>query len=234
MSVSDILLPNLRELTLPARDFARGVKHALGHSRRLAPVRDALPEPLRGFAREVASEIEGLAGVAREGVALLQRYTAARFGLAEIVVCPEPALRFAEAARYGLEAAVARMGRDDLMASATVAAIAYRTSASLGEPGERLPRAAARLAVALVQHHAVGPAPGTTLGLGVDETQTAMLAGFAVMLWMTIERDAAREDEAGLLVVCIDLTLSLAGEITAAWMDPDRLATLMAHYADVV
>ncbi|MBA3324935.1 MAG: hypothetical protein H0T41_06595, partial [Rhodobacteraceae bacterium] len=65
MTASGRNLPNLKELALPARDLARGLKHAFAHSRRLAPVRAAVPEPLRDLARGVASEIGGLAASAR-------------------------------------------------------------------------------------------------------------------------------------------------------------------------
>lgn len=228
MTISDPHFPLLRDLALPARDILRGLKHGLG----LAPLREVVPDPLRGPAHAVAAGVDRAARVA-----LWRRRGAEAPGvvaLAEILASRGAAPRFAAAARHGLDAALRRMGRVDLMVSETVAALAWRAALGAAGPDAARSDLAARLALSLVEHHAAGAAPGTPLGIGAEETRLARLAAFATLLWMILERDAAREDEAALLALCVDLTASLADEVAAADADPGRLAALLAAYAPLV
>lgn len=230
MAASGRNLPNLRQLALPARDLARGLRHGLARARGLAP----LPGPLRDIAGGMISNVEGLAGTARAAVSRLRPGARTPHSLSEIAGGHDPALHFAAAAAYGLGLALRRMGRDDLLVSETVAAVAYRGSAAGSASEAGMPEIAARLALALSQHHAAGVMPGTPIGLGATDARQLLLAAYAVMLWMTIERDAAREDEDGLLALCVDLTVSLGDEIAAASAAPDRLAALIAAHAEMV
>lgn len=223
MSAFEPSPPSLRALALPAKDLARGLKHGLEQSRRLtAPMREALPDPVRDFARGVVAELEGLAGSAREAVGGGARRAGS---LARIAAEADPALAFARAASFGFEVALARLGRADLMASETLAAVAWRSAGGTG------PEAAARLVLALEQAHVAGLVPGTPLGIGTGEARVLRLAGAAVLLWMLVERDV-RDDEAGLLGLCLDVIGTIEAEVLAA--GAEDLARMLQQYADVV
>ncbi len=218
--------PSLRELTLPARDLARGVRHSVEQSKRLAePIRQALPEPVLSLARELMSDFEGMAASAR---GLVRRGAGGRInGLEEIAAAKDPGPAFARAAVFGLEAALERLGRADLMASETLAAVAWRAAG----PGQASAEAAARLVLALEQGDVVGLVPGTPFGMGPAEGRLVRQAAVATMLWMLVARETP-EDEAALLGLCVDVVGTLEAE--AAEADAAGLARLLSTYAEAV
>ncbi len=225
MTTSEPVPPSLRALVLPAKDIARGLRHTLARSRSLtAPMRETLPDPMRDLARRLIAELEGLAGSARGAAA---RAKPRADSLAEIDAGPDPAVQFARAAVFGLEAALTRLGRGDLMASETVAAMAFGSVEPGGPPQLR----AARLALALQAAHAAGLAPGTPLGMGSADLAATRRAAVAVALWMLVERDGPEDAEA-LVGLCVDVV----GAIGSAADSPDAavLAETLAAYATVV
>lgn len=233
--------PDPRAAALPAKDLLRGARAmARAAGAALEPLERELPDPLRRVARGAAAGLESAAARVR----LAARGLAARIlpgadggdhllshELDAIMGAEGAAALFADAAAHGLDFTLHRRGRDDLMVSETLAAFAYR--AARGAGGDRF-ETGARLHLALLERHAVGRAPGTSLGLSAEDLAEARHAGFAVTLWMLVERDAPREDEDELLALCADLTEARRAEIDAAGEDPTALAALFAASAELI
>ncbi len=219
-------LPLPSELSMPVRDILRGLRKTLNGPPKLADsVEAALPAVLRDIA-------QGVARFARAGldpqtpprpcldrVAQLHGFDADR-ATADL---------FADLAYRGLEFVLARQERPDLMVSETIARIAY-DSAMANTTGDAFHRAQ-DLFQNLRDHHVIGAAPGTPLGLTASDNRIIQIALLALLLWMLVERDATPQPEAEVLALCADVAASIFDQSPG---DQKDLAKIFETYAGAI
>lgn len=229
-------LPVPRTLALPVRDLLRGVRKAMEGPRRLfEPMRSVLPRGFGDATGSVASGALRSIGLTRGPVGHPDELAAAaRLAPSIFVTDGDFAAVFARLSYRGLRFVLSRLDRDDLLISETIAAFAFHHAIMQAALGDTASDRAAAVAVALTQHHVVGVAPGTGIGLSEGDITEGRLAIFVVMLWLLIERPKAAADEAALLSLCFDLALSEQAAIDAAQDDAARLSDLLATFARLI
>ncbi len=208
-------LPDPREIALPMKDVLRGVRHALREGRRrldLGPVAAPLDA--------VAAGVEEFTSAAAHTILDFPTQGAGLGGLRD----DGSDLRFAQTVYHGLDRVLARLGLGALMVSETLAAEAFRTVQ--GRDGAlAIEEYAADLLAELQALRVVGHPPG----LATVEDEGVLVAHFAVMLWLLVERDVAGEDEDALLDTCTDVAEAERGAVLAAGADRAALAQLLAN-----
>lgn len=219
-------LPLPSELSMPVRDILRGLRKTLSGPPKLAdPVEAALPLELKDIAQ----------GVARFARAGLDPLTPPRPGLDRVTQLlgfsadRATADLFADLAYRGLGLVLARQERSDLMVSETLARIAY-DSAMANAAGDAFHRAR-DLYQNLRDHHVIGAAPGTGLGLEAADTRVIQIALLALLLWMLVARDATPQPEAEVLALCADVAASIFDQAPREQTD---LAQVFETYAAVI
>ena len=226
--------PPPKALALPLKDALRGLRMTADRSRAaFGPLLALIPGPAGALPRTVDAAASWARSATTRAVRTFDPTAAdiTTSGLAAIAASPEPELLFAEAAYRGLSDALRALGEERFLISQTLAAYAW---ASLADASNKGAVRAADLMVAMSEHHVVGPAPGTPLGLGETERSTIRMAAFATMLWLLAERVEPLGDEVELRAIAVDMALALRQEIEAAGDDPSALAALFATYAEVL
>jgi len=228
---------------MPARDILRGTYAIVRKtSNRLEPFGGKLPNPLRSMAKEMSSAFGGFAQQARhlayDTGAEMRRAGGSETDnsaeLSEIMDSDDAAALFAKTFARGLSYGFERVESDRYIVSEVLSANVYRSVARKADaPTDPFDRAA-RLFVLLGKHQAVGVAPGTGIGMGTEDLGPVAVASFAVLLWMLIERDAPKDNEDEILALCMDVSVSLEGEILEAGRDENVLSALFASYVSAI
>lgn len=235
-------------LTMPLRDLRRGLMEAGRLPRDLfRPLVRPSDQAAAGTALPRALP-RALPGPAREALALLRDAARRAEGRVFDADAPVPgeiaraagALRtagrasdrtLARVVSFAIERVLADLPRARLLVSETVAAAVLAALPSRqGDGADR----AARIALALLAGHAVGPVPGTPVPIAAEDRPVAMHAVHAALLWLLAERPDAGSDEPALLELCLRLTEGMAGEIDGAFASADRLAAELRALAAVV
>jgi hypothetical protein len=210
------------------REALRDLRHAIHLARDTVDL-VPLPPPVEALARPV---LRGVDRLARQAEAAATEVAHGIFGgdalpeegLSEIEQDQDSDSRFARTAYVALRAALTRLEAPELRVSEATACDVHR-AARLKGPSSDLAAWAATLTLGALRAGVVrgAPAAGQT---GRDEGGLAMIALFAVMLWLIC--DPSRNE--GALAACVNLAAALRDEILAARDEPEALAALFTEF----
>lgn len=228
--------PDPRPDPLPLREALRGLRHALhrGGDALVSglPV-ESLPGPTGHLARRALDDLAASARQIDQTTSALLHRLLPEAGapvrtLADLLCLRRNAEGFGRAVYRGLRPILAQLGARDLMVreSAARAACARLPADLAGQPAEL---AAARIALALQAARSIRPVMSAPA-----EADLVLPALLAWMLWLLSDRAPAEDQDA--LIAATALARSLADEAEDAFMavDAQRLADLIAEFADHV
>jgi hypothetical protein len=239
---------------LPVKDALRSIRFGLKRGRRLLdPMVSSLPGPLGNVASRTLLNVDSIgSGVDRmlSGAAhrLLDHRDERTISDALVLRADAQAsVVFAQIVYQGLRQALRQLGAGNVLISERSAAEAFRAASRTYDGADDRSALAATLLFALLDAGAVefaersapkpvaGAVAGKKLPIGLDHDQdVVLLALFAVMLWMQIDRGGDSETEDELLALSCDVTMALRRSIVSARDDRAKLADLLSHYARAI
>lgn len=237
----------LRGMALPVKDALRGVRYGLQSFRDAAvSLQSRLPGPLNTLGAAAIDRLDRVATeVDRNTSLVVHRYLdpliardAETAAFSNLIAHPNAPLLFARIGYDNLKPLIAYICKnydheESFFISEMLAAIAWqRAAAAMDETNDDTKKAA----LLLVSMSATGVVRTTTSAnaarSSVDVThKIARVAGFALIVWLLIERNCTPEDEEALLFTCCDLALALGEMIDAAGDDAALLSDLIESYA---
>ena len=225
-----------QDLGLPARDILRGVRLMLaGPLRLLEPVGAMFPEPVQHLVDDLRQSVKrGVREASGADAADDADAVAAAMQPSVFTGSGDAVARFARVAYFGLRYVLRRLDRNDLSVSETVAGFAFHTALSDCPADTDAASKAAAIAASLTRLHAIGLAPGTSVGLDAQAVAQCRLAGFVVLLWLLVERPETEATEAELLDLCYTVGMAQRLEILAATDDIAVLADLLRRDARMI
>lgn len=228
--------------SLPLKDALRCFRFRLKHGRRmLDPVATRLPGRLGGFAQQTLSGVDSISTTVDSALSqAAHRYldrTPASQGFDQwpgnLTADDSLDVLFAQTLYRQLRTALRVLGANDILISERLAAGIYRTAVREGQ--HAAPHGlAADLVVRLMESEAIGTFPRDAAQPADNDRDKVLIALFAVILWMQIDRAGSDDSEDALLVLCCDVVRALGPAIVSCRGDRAKLAGMLAQYASAI
>lgn len=219
-------------LGMPLRDVAKTLRAASHASQPhlKAPAR-MLPEPLRHLIKDTVRQADRLGSrwldrTMPDSEQIARANTALQSGCDGL----EGISNLTRVISFGLGEALERLdGKDWVIGDSRLALLLLNTRSNHADISE----SAAALMQTITSSHAVlslrDLAPGSTDGFVSART----VATFAALLWVSLDRDKA-QDEAALLLLCIDVARSSQDEVEAALASRTQLHVLFNRLSEII
>ena len=244
----DVLL--FHTIALSLKEALRGIRHVLRATRdRIACALSALPGRFKPMGSAAVRRFDRLAyRVDRRSSDIAHRYfdpqitpDANTAALAKLIGRDDAAILFAKVAYDSLKTATGYVGealdqRDNFFISEMLGALAFRRAETGFGDAQNDRERAALLLVSMYRTGIVRTAAtvNATRSTKRSVERTARISCFAVILWLSVEKSFAPEDEAALLFACCDLAIAIGDEIVSAGDDADALEALLGRTIGLV
>lgn len=229
--------------SLPLKDALRCFRLRLKHGRgMLDPVATRLPGRLGGLAKQTLSSVDSIGisvdtALSHAAHRYLDRASTSQTidqWLGNLSPDKNADLLFAQTLYQRLRDALRILGAGDVLISERLAAEIYRSAVRDAQPQAGQHDLAADIVVRLVESEAIGTVPRDWFRSAGNDRSTVLVALFAVILWMQIDRAGGGDSEDGLLALCCDVARVIERSILACRGDRAKLAELLAQYAHAI
>ena len=228
--------PQIEELVtslgMPLRDVARTLRAAshASEAQLKAPAK-MLPGPLRHLIKDTVRQADRLGSRLLDqalpgGDQILRAHKALHHGSQRL----EDVSNLTRVISFGLSETLQKLGKKDwVVGDSRLALLVASTCSSHASPSPQT----ADLMQAIANSHAVLSLGNLAPGSAEDDESARVLATFAALLWISLDRDSV-QDEAELLTLCIDVVRSSRDEIEAALASRIDLQAQFDRLAQIV